>query len=116
MTLIDCVERAMSPRLSSRGARDCRGRVRRLLRLSHRPSRFAHQPAPLDKQEQFDLPEVQRSFVHEHCCDNMKQAALTLDDISCALCVWLIENPWRFRRNQRSRSESCNAPRARHTG
>ena len=46
--------------------------------------------SPLDKLDQYDLPEVTAVFVHETTA-NMKQAALTLDDISCAACVWLIE-------------------------
>ncbi len=91
VTLIDCVERAMC-------CPGCRAVAHAIVEAGFAdyyvyrtaPAASRTNPAPLDKLEQFDLPEVQRSFVHETAA-NMKQAALTLDDISCAACVWLIE-------------------------
>ena len=38
----------------------------------------------------FDLPEVQQTFVHS-VNDRVKEAALILEGITCAACVWLIE-------------------------
>lgn len=37
----------------------------------------------------YDLPEVQQDFVYEK--DQIKQATLLLEGITCAACVWLIE-------------------------
>lgn len=39
----------------------------------------------------FDLAEVQKTFVHELSARE-KEAALLLEGITCAACVWLIEN------------------------
>jgi Cu2+-exporting ATPase len=38
----------------------------------------------------YDLPEVQREFVHES--DDAREATLLLEGISCAACVWLNEH------------------------
>src|SRR5512139_4024623 len=38
----------------------------------------------------YDLPEVQQSFVRDHG-PNEKTAALLLEGITCAACLWLIE-------------------------
>ncbi|MGH6623865.1 MAG: heavy metal translocating P-type ATPase [Burkholderiaceae bacterium] len=38
----------------------------------------------------FDLPEVQKTFV-QSLGGEMREAALILEDVSCAACVWLIE-------------------------
>ena len=41
----------------------------------------------------YDLPEVQRSFVRDaDTARHEKEAALLLDGISCAACIWLIES------------------------
>ena len=43
-----------------------------------------------DQLRAFDLPEVQQTFVR--CVDaRIKEAALILNDVTCAACVWLIE-------------------------
>ncbi|MGE4112405.1 MAG: heavy metal translocating P-type ATPase, partial [Burkholderiales bacterium] len=40
----------------------------------------------------YDLPEVQRAFVRDAGPDNaVKEAALLIDGVTCAACVWLIE-------------------------
>jgi Cu2+-exporting ATPase len=44
----------------------------------------------LDQLRLFDLPEVQQTFVRA-VSESVKEAALILDDITCAACVWLIE-------------------------
>ena len=40
----------------------------------------------------YDLPEVQRSFVRSDGSPHEKEAALLLEGITCAACVWLIEH------------------------
>jgi len=40
----------------------------------------------------YDLPEVQRGFVSSDAIDgDMREAALLIDGVTCAACVWLIE-------------------------
>lgn len=40
----------------------------------------------------YDLPEVQRGFVHGDAADgDLREAALLIDGVTCAACVWLIE-------------------------
>ena len=40
----------------------------------------------------YDLPEVQRSFVQGDAADgDLREAALLIDGVTCAACVWLIE-------------------------
>ncbi len=40
----------------------------------------------------YDLPEVQRGFVrHDAADDDLREAALLIDGVTCAACVWLIE-------------------------
>ena len=48
--------------------------------------------ASLDKLRLYDLPEVQRTFVRDGEDDTEKEAALLLDGVTCAACVWLIEH------------------------
>ncbi len=47
-------------------------------------------PEFLKRLELYDLPEVQRSFVREDG-ENAREAALILEGITCAACVWLNE-------------------------
>ena len=47
-------------------------------------------PEALRQLDLYDLAEVQKSFVHEEA-DNLKQAALILEGITCAACIWLNE-------------------------
>ncbi|MGE5525218.1 MAG: heavy metal translocating P-type ATPase [Rhodospirillaceae bacterium] len=45
-----------------------------------------------DDLEVYDLPAVQRSFVHaSNGAPHEKEAALLLDGVTCAACLWLIE-------------------------
>ena len=51
-------------------------------------------PAPLAALQKlgiYDLPDVQRAFVSSAGDGDEKEAALLLDGITCAACVWLIE-------------------------
>ena len=46
----------------------------------------------LDRLRLYDLPEIQRGFVHDaDAAGQVKEAALLLDGITCAARVWLIE-------------------------
>lgn len=46
----------------------------------------------LDELRLYDLPEIQRGFVHDtEAAPHEKEAALLLDGVTCAACVWLIE-------------------------
>jgi Cu2+-exporting ATPase len=47
-------------------------------------------PDELRKLDLFDHPEVQKSFVHVGD-DNLRQASLILEGITCAACIWLNE-------------------------
>jgi len=47
-------------------------------------------PGFVDELAAYDLPDLQRGFVHEDA-DNAAEAALLLEGIRCAACVWLIE-------------------------
>ncbi|MFN7087930.1 MAG: heavy metal translocating P-type ATPase metal-binding domain-containing protein, partial [Burkholderiales bacterium] len=64
----------------------------------HRTALPQGQPPDIDealaKLRLYDLPEVQRGFVHEvdgSAGGQSKEASLLLDGITCAACVWLIE-------------------------
>ena len=53
----------------------------------------AQTPADLlDELKLFDLPEIQRSFVRTREEDDICEASLLLEGITCAACVWLIEH------------------------
>jgi Cu2+-exporting ATPase len=58
--------------------------------------RTALPPTPQDAQAEleklglYDLPEIQQSFVHAEP-ENFREAALILENIVCAACVWLNE-------------------------
>lgn len=47
-------------------------------------------PEELRQLDLYDHPEVQKSFVHRGG-DNLKQASLILEGITCAACIWLNE-------------------------
>ena len=47
-------------------------------------------PAELRDMSLYDHPELQRSFVHDEG-ENVREAALILEGITCAACVWLNE-------------------------
>ena len=56
------------------------------------PQRPDAMPDSLQKLRLYDLPEVQRGFVRTVAAvEDAKEASLLLDGITCAACVWLIE-------------------------
>ena len=57
------------------------------------PSRRAEDliPEPLRGLELYDRPDLQQSFVRTEG-EHVREAALMLEGIVCAACVWLIEN------------------------
>ena len=66
----------------------------------------------------YDLPEIQRGFVREaDAGEHGKEASLLLDGITCAACVWLIEQRLaRLAGRARGRGELRDAARARALG
>src|SRR5688572_25555625 len=54
------------------------------------PSPVEAAPQVLNEVTAYDLPELQKTFVHQSTNDTL-EAAFLLDGIRCGACVWLIE-------------------------
>ncbi|MCX7628477.1 MAG: heavy metal translocating P-type ATPase [Methylophilaceae bacterium] len=71
-------------------------------------------PEELRKLDLYDHPEVQKSFVHDEG-GSIKQAALILEGITCAACIWLNERHLRQLPGVRAASVNYASHRARIT-
>lgn len=71
-------------------------------------------PDELRKLDLYDHPDVQKSFVHEEG-DQIRQASLILEGITCAACIWLNERHLRQLPGVRAAAVNYASHRARVT-